>query len=64
MARLAPEDPEYMPELASQDYVSVSGYYDSTGALEPVQRAQAAEIAVRTAREAGFVAAGYIDVPP
>ncbi len=62
MARLAPEDPEYLPELAQQEYAQVSGYYDSTSGMRPVERAQAAEIAVRAAREAGYVAAGYIDV--
>ena len=62
MARLAPEDPEYLPELAQQEYAPVSGYYGSTSDMRPVERAQAAEIAVRAAREAGFVAAGYIDV--
>lgn len=61
LARLAPEDPEYLPELPAQKYVEVAGYYDSTGAMRPEQRAEAAELAVRAAREAGFVAAGYID---
>ncbi len=62
LARLAPENPEYLPELGEQKYDAVSGYYGSTGDLEPGTRAEAAAIAVRAAQEAGFVAAGYIDV--
>jgi predicted Zn-dependent protease len=62
MARLAPEDPEYMPELAQQQYTSVSGYYDSTGEMAPDAFAEATAHAIREARGSGAVAAGYIDV--
>ncbi|MBT8147980.1 MAG: TldD/PmbA family protein, partial [Gammaproteobacteria bacterium] len=62
MARLAPENPEYLPELGAQNYQSVSGYYDSTGDLEPLTRAEAAAIAIRQARAAGQVAASFMDV--
>ena len=39
MARLAPESPEYMPELGLQTYSPSGGYYESTGELEPLTRA-------------------------
>ncbi|MFQ5740206.1 MAG: hypothetical protein ACE5JX_14465, partial [Acidobacteriota bacterium] len=64
LARLAPENPEYLPELGAQEYQSVEGYYDTTGDLDPAARAEAAALAVRKAQTAGFVAAGYIDVRP
>ena len=62
LARIAPEDPEYLPELAEQEYESVDGYYDSTGTLTTEARARAASLAIRAAEDAGAVAAGFISV--
>jgi predicted Zn-dependent protease len=62
LARLAPENPEYMGELAQQQYTSVSGYYDSTGGMAPDAFAEATAHAIREASGSGAVAAGYIDV--
>ena len=62
MAQLAPESPEYMPELAAQNYLDNGGYYDNTGELEPLTRAEAAAIAIRQAEAAGQIAASYMDV--
>jgi predicted Zn-dependent protease len=62
LARLAPENPEYMGELAQQQYTSVSGYYDSTGGMAPDAFAAATAHTIREASGSGAVAAGYIDV--
>ncbi|HJO10547.1 MAG: metallopeptidase TldD-related protein [Gammaproteobacteria bacterium] len=65
MARLAPESPEYMPELGPQSFQNSpanTAYYDSTGELEPLTRAEAAAIAIREAEAAGQIAASYMDV--
>ena len=62
LARLAPENPEYLPELGPQNYSPVDGYYGSTGDLTPDARAKAAVLAIDGARSTGTVAAGYIDV--
>lgn len=63
LARIAPESPEYMPELGPQEYDEVNGYYASTGALSPEARAEAAAVGIDRAKEAGlFVAAGFTDV--
>ncbi len=63
LARIAPESPEYMPELGPQDYAEVDGYYASTGTLSTQARAEAAAKGINNAKEAGlFVAAGYMDV--
>jgi len=62
MARLAPENPEYLPELGPQQYQSIAAYYDSTGDLEPLTRAEAAAIAIRQAEGAGQIAASFMDV--
>src|SRR5439155_2726665 len=31
LARISPENPEYMPELAEQRFTEIGGYYPSTG---------------------------------
>ncbi len=53
LARLSPEDPELMPELGAQQYVTVNGYVNGTAALTPEARAEAVKRAVDAAREAG-----------
>ena len=62
LAKLAPENPEYLPELEKQKYEKVEAYYDSTGNLAPDDQAAAAVLALRAARDNGLVASGYIDV--
>ena len=62
MARLAPENPEYLPELGPQSFQRVDAYYSSTGELEPPTRAAAAAIAIRQAQQADQIAASYMDV--
>jgi predicted Zn-dependent protease len=66
LARLSPEDPELMPELGPQQYVTVNAYVDRTAALTPEARAEAVKQAVDTAREAGRAAgdmfvAGFLE---
>ena len=41
LAKLAPENPEYMPELGPQKYAEVDGYYTSAGDLTTESRARA-----------------------
>ena len=62
LARIAPENPEYLPELGEQEYESVDGYYDSTGTLTTEAPAQAASLAISAAEEANTVASGFISV--
>jgi predicted Zn-dependent protease len=62
LARLSPEDPEYMPELGEQKYSEVNGYYASTGDLTTEARAKAASFAVKAADAAKVMASGFIDV--
>ena len=61
-ARLAPETPEYMPELGQQSVTDSGGYYQSTGELEPLTRAEAAALAIEQARANDQIAASYMDV--
>lgn len=61
LAKLAPDDPEAMPQLASQQYSPVNAWFDSTANLTADDRAKAALIALEMARKAGDVkAAGYL----
>jgi predicted Zn-dependent protease len=63
LARLAPDDPEAMPEVEPQQYVPVNGYVDATAAVGAAERAQAALTALGPARRAGDIkAAGYLVV--
>jgi predicted Zn-dependent protease len=53
LARLAPEDPELMPELGPQSYSAVNAYVGLTADLDAEARAAAVSRAVRAATEAG-----------
>jgi len=62
LARLSPENPEYLPEPGPQTYRDVGGYYASTGDLTTEDRGRAASLVLERSRAAKTVAAGYIDV--
>ena len=62
MAKISPEDPEYLPELGRQEYDDVDGYYSSTGDLTPGIRAESMALALEAAKESETVAAGFMDV--
>jgi len=63
LAKLAPDDPEAMPELPKQAYQPVSAYFDSTASVSPEDRARAALAALAPSRSAGDVnAAGFLIV--
>jgi len=61
LARLAPEDPEFMPAVPPQQYAPVSAFFDSTANLSAEARGRAARFALELARAAGdLTAAGFI----
>ena len=61
LARLAPDDPESLPELGAQQYPVVDAWSPRTAALTPAERAAAAMTALAPARRAGDLqAAGFI----
>ncbi|HEU4564862.1 MAG TPA: TldD/PmbA family protein [Gemmatimonadaceae bacterium] len=61
LAKLAPDDPEAMPELPKQSYGQVDAYFESTARLGADDRARAALSALEPARAAGdLTAAGFI----
>lgn len=62
LARLAPDDPELMPELGQQAYATIPAWFDSTANLSAEDRAKAALTALEPARRAkDLTVAGFID---
>ena len=61
LARLAPEDPEAMPELGPQQYQETLGWSDATGSLDPAGRATAVRRVTEPAKSAGLTAIGYME---
>jgi predicted Zn-dependent protease len=61
LARLAPEDPEAMPELGPQQYAPSQAWRDATAALDPVGRAAAVRAVTEPARSAGLTSTGYLE---
>jgi predicted Zn-dependent protease len=62
IAKISPENPQYLPELGPQKYAEVDGYYASTGTLTTESRAQAATLGIQAADAAKAVASGFINV--
>jgi predicted Zn-dependent protease len=61
LARLAPEDPELVPELGPQEYGATRGWADPTAALDAAGRAAAVRAVTGPARDAGLTATGYLE---
>ena len=63
LARLAPEDPEIMPELGSQQHPSVDAFVERTADLGPEARALAAQTVIDAdqARTNRLAIAGFIE---
>lgn len=67
LAKLAPEDPELMPQLGPQNYSNVNAFIESTASLGPEGRAAAARKVIERAQDVGKAAgdifvAGFLDV--
>jgi len=61
LAKLAPEDPEYLGELGPQQYGQIQSWFDATAALSAEERAKAAMSALGPARAANdLTVAGYL----
>ena len=60
LARLVPEDPEYLGELSQQQYLPVEPFYESTANLSPEERARAVmQITVPAARQS-LMSTGFL----
>ncbi len=61
LARLAPENPEYVSILGPQEYIKSNGYFDSTANVSPDTRAEAVHKSLLLTREQKLVAAGFLE---
>lgn len=60
LARLVPEDPEYMGELGPQEYAEANMVAESTANLTPAQRAEAITAVTTPAAEQGLLSTGFL----
>jgi predicted Zn-dependent protease len=61
LAKLAPVDPEYMPELEPQQYEAGRNWSEATASLDPQGRAEAVRAITAPASRGGLVSTGYLD---
>jgi len=61
LARLAPENPEFMPAIARQTYTPTATFVDKTAAITPEYRAQVAADCIVPCRAGKLVAAGFFN---
>ena len=61
LARLGPENPEWMPVLGPQEYKATPTWSEATANITPEQRARGADASIAPSKKADLVAAGFID---
>jgi len=61
LARLAPENPEFMPAVGKQQYKPTPTFMRSTADIDPEFRAQVAAYSIEAAKKAGLVTAGFFN---
>ena len=61
LARLAPENPEFMPAVEKQEYKPSQTFSESTAAISPEDRAQVAVDSIDPCRAEKLIAAGFLE---
>ncbi len=61
LARIAPENPEYVPFLGPQKYPQPTAYFDTTAGLGPDWRAKASSTSIDLCKDAKLEAAGFLE---
>ncbi|WP_368562903.1 TldD/PmbA family protein [Pseudoxanthomonas sp. UTMC 1351] len=61
LARLAPENPEFMPAIDKQTYTASPTFSDSTAAITPEFRAQVAADSIGPCQAEKLIAAGFLE---
>ncbi|MFL0671330.1 MAG: TldD/PmbA family protein [Erythrobacter sp.] len=61
LAKLAPENPEFMPAVGKQTYRATETYSAATAALTAEARAKIAEASILPCRDKGLIAAGFLE---
>ncbi len=60
LARLAPDNPELMPNLKAQKYTKMNTYVDATAKVTPQYRAKAADDGITPSKAKELVASGFL----
>ncbi|KRG37688.1 peptidase C69 [Stenotrophomonas panacihumi] len=61
LARLAPENPEFIPAVQKQDYQPSPTFSESTAAIDPEFRAKVAADSIAPCKGHGLIAAGFLE---
>ena len=62
LARLAPENPEFMPAIGKQTYTPSTTFSESTAAIDPEYRAKVAADSIAPVQGGqGLIAAGFLE---
>ena len=61
LAKLAPENPEFVPAVQKQDYKPSPTFSESTAAITPEFRAQVAADSIAPCKGNGLIAAGFLE---
>jgi predicted Zn-dependent protease len=61
LAKLAPENPEHMPNFGKQTYGKSSTYFANTAKVTPENRAQAAEDSIIPSKANDLVSSGFLE---
>ena len=61
VAKLAPENEEYLPMPGPQKYLENEGFLDTTAKLDPIQRARFAKDSILPCRENKLTGAGFME---
>jgi len=61
LAKLAPENPEFMEPLGQQEYLDSPTYVEATANISPEYRAKAASDSIIPCREKNLIAAGFLN---
>jgi len=61
LARLAPENPEFMPAVEKQEYKASQTFSESTAAIIPEDRAKVAVDSIEPCRAEKLIAAGFLE---
>jgi predicted Zn-dependent protease len=61
LAKLAPENPEFMPPQGPQTYQESKAYFKSTADIKPEYRAEVAAASIKPARAKDVTAAGFLN---
>jgi len=61
LARLAPENPEWMPPLGPQQYTPTPAFVEATANVTPEYRAELARVSIAAAKEKNCTAAGFLE---